>query len=47
MSAVPAEVVDAKTGVEESLLVFSVAHGVIVWASGLQKRCLPLAERVR
>ena len=33
--AVPAVVVDGKTGVEESLFVFPVAHGVIVPASGL------------
>ena len=34
-SAVPAVVVDVKTGVEESLFVFPVAHGVIVPTSGL------------
>ena len=34
-SVVPAVVVDGKAGVEESLFVFSVAHGVIVPASGL------------
>ena len=34
---VPAVVVDGKAGVEESLFVFSVAHGVIVPASGLSR----------
>ena len=48
----PAEVVDAKTGVEEPLVV----HGVNVPAShaeklegnrGQQERCPPLADRAR
>ena len=34
---VPAVEVDGKAGVEESLFVFSVAHGVIVPASGLSQ----------
>ena len=33
MSVVPAEVVDAKTGAEESLFVFPVAQGVVVTRS--------------
>ena len=33
VSVVPAEVIDAKTGAEESLFVFPVAQGVVVTAS--------------